>query len=242
MNKFVRSSETRNDLNFLVIFDDVEIKPTEYETNCHAAGNLIYGGTLLSQSNLIALGTKLLRTCHHIWKSLPTGLPPADYQLSGKLLDEREAGELVPPKNFTFAREMYTRNGFWSMDNGYALGKSTPESYYYAYRATGDEVWRDWAWEAFLALNKTARVPGGFVNVDSDKLDGWKPSETAEWTRQQQPALFGTLKFLYLIQQGVSYFIFLVLRVTLLFYKSSRLANGNSDHDFVGFCLADKDG
>ncbi|KAH6711920.1 glycoside hydrolase [Leptodontidium sp. MPI-SDFR-AT-0119] len=202
LNNLIRPSETQNNLNFLVIFDDIEIKTTEYETSCHAAGNLIYGGTLLSQNNLITLGTKLLRTCHHIWKSMPTGLPPQDYQLSGALLDYREAGDLVPPDNFTFAREMYNKKGFWSMFNGYALQKSTPESYYYAYRATGDEIWRDWAWEAFLAINKTARVPGGFVNVDSDKLDGWKPDETAEWTRQQQPALFGTLKYLYMVQKG----------------------------------------
>ena len=74
------------------------------------------------------------------------------------------------------------------------------ESYYYAYRATGDTKYQDWAWDAFLAINSSCRTDSGFssfadVNTPGggDKLDLQESFFFAE-----------VMKYSYLIQAPVS--------------------------------------
>lgn len=41
------------------------------------------------------------------------------------------------------------------------------ESWFYAYRITGDSRWADYAWDMFLAINDTARNSVAFATVDN---------------------------------------------------------------------------
>lgn len=66
----------------------------------------------------------------------------------------------------------YQQNGFFITNGYYDLRPETIESYYYAYRITGDTKYQDWAWEAFVAINKTARTPNGFSSFRSVDTPG----------------------------------------------------------------------
>jgi mannosyl-oligosaccharide alpha-1,2-mannosidase len=55
----------------------------------------------------------------------------------------------------------YQKNGFYITDSNYDLRPEVLESYYYAYRITGDPKYQEWAWDAFVHINRTARPPNG---------------------------------------------------------------------------------
>lgn len=74
------------------------------------------------------------------------------------------------------------------------------ESFYYAYRATGDQQYRDWAWNAFVAINSTARVGSGFAELqDVNAADGggFNDFQDSFWFAE-------VLKYSYLIHAPVS--------------------------------------
>lgn len=52
----------------------------------------------------------------------------------------------------------YQRAGFYIDDGGYGIGPEALESFYYAYRATGDRKYQDYIWNAFQNLKQFAAV------------------------------------------------------------------------------------
>ena len=96
---------------------------------------------------------------------------------------------------------LYEAAGFYIVDGSYILRPEVMESFYYAYRATGDQVYRDWAWNAFVAINATTRVGSGFSEItDVNAPDGGNK------TNFQDSFLFAeVLKYAYLIQAPVSH-------------------------------------
>lgn len=46
------------------------------------------------------------------------------------------------------------------------------ESYYYAYRVTKDEKYREWAWDAFVAINATTRAGSGYSEIQDVNAAG----------------------------------------------------------------------
>ena len=84
------------------------------------------------------------------------------------------------------------------------------ESYYYAYRATGDTKYQDWAWDAFLALNATCRTGSGFSSI----ADVNTPGGGEKLDLQESFFFAEVMKYSYLIQAPVSY---LFLRIPFPF-------------------------
>jgi mannosyl-oligosaccharide alpha-1,2-mannosidase len=66
----------------------------------------------------------------------------------------------------------YQANGYYITNGYYDLRPETMESYYYAYRITGDPKYQEWAWDAFVAINKTCRVGAGFSSFRSVDTPG----------------------------------------------------------------------
>ncbi|KIW02999.1 uncharacterized protein PV09_05657 [Verruconis gallopava] len=66
------------------------------------------------------------------------------------------------PASATAQAQFYAKSGFYITTDSYDLRPEVLESYYYAYRITGDTKYQDWAWDAFVAINSTARVGSGF--------------------------------------------------------------------------------
>ncbi len=75
------------------------------------------------------------------------------------------------------------------------------ESIHYAYRATGNRKYQEWAWEAFVAVNKTCFVPdgSGYSSIrDVDAQGG------GNFTNFQESFWFAeVLKYSYLIHAEV---------------------------------------
>ncbi|KAK4914510.1 hypothetical protein LTR28_013667, partial [Elasticomyces elasticus] len=46
------------------------------------------------------------------------------------------------------------------------------ESFYYAYRATRDQKFRDWSWAAFQAIYATTKIGSGFSEVENVNAEG----------------------------------------------------------------------
>ena len=74
------------------------------------------------------------------------------------------------------------------------------ESFYYAYRATGDPMYQDWAWAAFQSINATCSAGVGFSEVDDVNAPaggGFADFQDSFWFAE-------VLKYSYLIQAEAS--------------------------------------
>lgn len=71
----------------------------------------------------------------------------------------------------------------------------TVESLFYLYRATKDNMYRDWGWEIFQAFEKYTRVPGGYASIDNVR----NPQHVGYRDKMETFYLAETLKYLYLL-------------------------------------------
>lgn len=97
-------------------------------------------------------------------------------------------------------RAFYAASGFWSTNAQYVLRPEVVESLYYAYRATGDVKYQEWAWDAFRRINATCRAGSGYSGVRDVNVEGgggFLDFQESFWFAE-------VLKYSYLIQAEVS--------------------------------------
>lgn len=151
---------------------------------CFLPGTLALGHFFAEQSSLsyskkipewhLELAEELARTCYFMYSSFETGLPP----------------EIVYFDMDSHAREIYVK----PLDAFSLLRPESVESWFYLYRITKKQIYRDYGWAYFTALKKYARVDGslgeGFAsvnNVDSkssskkDKMESFFMAETLKY-------------------------------------------------------------
>ena len=111
------------------------------------------GGTELGEpykSRYMKLGGAITNTCHESYDRTNTKLGP---------------------EAFRFNEAMEAR-ALKSSEKYYILRPEVIESYFVMWRLTHDPRYRQWGWEAVLALEKHCRVDGGYTglkNVYSDE-------------------------------------------------------------------------
>lgn len=189
-----------SDLTFLGQYDDKSglLVPISGHMECFAGGNFLLGGQVLQDPRLTSFGLRLVEGCHHVYEATATRIGPETFQWYPSECSNSQLTPLKwrceePPAS---AQNFYDKSKFWIRDPSYNLRPEVIESYYYAYRVTKDQKYRDWAWNAWQAIDGTARlsrgynflgnvdVPGGRVNI-GDNQESYFFSET--------------LKYLYLI-------------------------------------------
>lgn len=146
--------------------------PSSQHLACFAGGSFLLGGTALAEPRYIDYGLQLAQACRQIYAQTATRLGPLAWSwLDPRIANDTAAGggqvRPVPAGQATF----YARAGFFITDNGTAIGAEALESWYYAYRATGDRAWLDYAWDYFVAQQRYQRVGSGFSpfrGVDDD--------------------------------------------------------------------------
>ena len=122
----------------------------------------------------LELGKGITNTCHESYIRSPTHLGPEAFHF------ERDDQEAVAIKQ----NEKY-----------YILRPEVIESYFYMWRLTKEQKYRDWAWDAVLALEKHCRTENGYSGI-KDVYEAAAPSKDDV----QQSFFFAeTLKYLYLI-------------------------------------------
>lgn len=150
---------------------------------CFIGGNFILGGQALSRQDYIDFGLELTSGCHETYGSTASHIGPEGFSWDVTV---------TLPTDLT---EFYNRNGFYVTSGYYVLRPEVIESYYYSYVITGDVKYRNWAWDAFKAINATCRTKSGFTSIaDVTQKDGGAKIDTQEsfWFAE-------VLKYLYLI-------------------------------------------
>ncbi|KAF6830226.1 mannosyl-oligosaccharide alpha-mannosidase precursor [Colletotrichum musicola] len=212
--KFLASNPTtRPDLTFLAAYTNAQLRFVSTHRKqalssrlfkaalirvpvaCFDGGNFILGGLVLKDQKYVDFGIRLTDACRETYKQTATGIGPEVFRWFDDKPGINTTLNPQPPANQT---EFYNRAGFWIRSDGgsYVLRPEVIESYYYAYRATGDAKYQDWAWDAFLAINKTCSVGSGFssiTNVNDPKGGSFDDFQESFWFAE-------VLKYSYLIQ------------------------------------------
>ncbi|KAK3686852.1 Mannosyl-oligosaccharide alpha-1,2-mannosidase 1B [Vermiconidia calcicola] len=143
---------SRPELTFLAMFENTTLVYDSGHLACFDGGNFILGGLSLGEQRYVDFGLELVEACENTYNQTLTGIGPESFSWNVSAL---------PANQTTF----YERAGFYITDSGYILRPEVIESFYYAYRATGSQIYRDWAWNAFVAINATTRVGSGFSEI-----------------------------------------------------------------------------
>ena len=158
---------------------------------CFAAGNFILAGRGLDRQDVLDFGLQLLMGCHDVYQMTPSGIGPEVWAWQSD-------GVSTAPSN---GREEVERrkHGWWSVSGKYRLRPEVIESYFYAYRITGDAIYQDYAWDAFQRIKATCEAEFGFSEVEDVMTAQGKKID-----RQESYWLAETLKYLWLIFADVS--------------------------------------
>lgn len=170
------------------------------EVACFSGGNFILGGLLLNEQRYIDFGLELTASCRATYAATKTGIGPESWWWQDSVEPVTESSNQGPATEEE--QEFYNRAGFWIDSSIYALRPETIESYYYAYRATGDEKYKEWAWDAILRINYTCAIGSGYsaiTNVDEPRGGGFYDFQESFWFAE-------VLKYSYLIFAEVRLF------------------------------------
>ena len=154
------------DVHFLSSYTGNRTVPVSSHLACFAGGNFLLGGSVLKRQDYINFGLNLTAGCHSTYQSMKSKIGPASWSWDQGSSTDTASGPKL---------DIRISNA------GYDLRPEVIESYYYAHRITGDQQYRDWAWEAFVAINDTCRTEYGFSAIsDVRRSDGGNMKDTTE--------------------------------------------------------------
>jgi len=142
---------------------------------CFSAGMLAMGARTIDDSEVrghFSIARELGHTCHESYNRTATGLGPERFR-------------------FTETLEARAMN---SAEKYYILRPEVVEGWFYLWRYTGDQKYRDWAWDMVQSLEKHCRVDNGFTGIQNVYLENSRQDDV-----QQSFFIAETLKYLYLI-------------------------------------------
>ena len=126
-------------------------------------------------SDWLDYAERILDTCHQFYVT-DTGLAP---EISYFNIDDPKKDDL----------NIHTADRFS------ILRPETVESYFYMWRITKNQKYREWGWEFFEALEKYARVENGYTSISNVQ----SKSRTQPRDKMESFFLGETLKYLYLL-------------------------------------------
>lgn len=183
--KYLRSHpSSRPDLTFLAAWEGRKLINVSQHLTCFDGGSFLLGGSVLNRKDYIKYGLDLVNGCHDTYIETATGIGPETFSWNTSSLPENQSA-------------FYDRAGFWIEDADYILRPEVLESYYYAYRVTGDSKYQDWTWDGFQRIVAATKAKSGFSSItdvnSKNPLGGQK-------TDNQESFLFAeVLKYAYLI-------------------------------------------
>lgn len=165
---------------------------------CSAPGTLLLSSKAYDQENIYAFSLALLEACRHTYDSTPSKIGP-------------EAWSWIPKYGYDYpiyspktSREKgeWRMSGFWSTDARYRGRSEYVESLFYAHRITGEARFREWAWDAFQAMDKHCKAPYGYAQLaDVYKVEPgqWSGEGKGRWIDMQESYWAAeTLKYMWL--------------------------------------------
>ncbi|KAI1132825.1 glycoside hydrolase family 47 protein [Nemania abortiva] len=188
---------SRPDVTFLAAYNGAGPDKLNFVSShlaCFDGGNIILGGLTLDNKDYIKFGLDLVEGCHDTYLGTVTGIGPESFRWTDSKLGNLTNNGPAPASQADF----YAKTGFWITSSAYVLRPEVMESYYYAYRATGDTKYQDWAWDAFLHINATCSAGVGFsaiTDVNAPNGGSFYDSQESFWFAE-------VLKYSYLVQAG----------------------------------------
>ncbi|KAI0014788.1 glycoside hydrolase family 47 protein [Xylariomycetidae sp. FL0641] len=189
---------TRPDLTFLAAYNGAgpaNLSFVSQHLACFDGGSFILGGLTLDNPKYVKYGLELTASCHDTYTQTATRIGPEIFQWQDSRLAVNASNNAGPPAG---ERAFYRRAGFWATNPAYDLRPEVIESYYYAYRATGDRKYQDWGWDAFLAINATCAAGVGYSAVNDVTVaggGGFVDAQESFWFAE-------VLKYAYILQAG----------------------------------------
>ncbi|KAI5809916.1 glycoside hydrolase [Peziza echinospora] len=174
-----------SDMAFIHGFLKGKLVASEGHLTCFVGGNFLLGGHVFQRPDLTVFGLQLTDGCHHTYATTPAKIGPESFSWDKTSVPSGSEG-------------FFQKNGFYVTGAQYQLRPETIESYYHAWRLTGDKKYQEWAWDAFLAINRTCRTPSGFSSI-SNVMDAQGGSKL---NTQESFWFAETLKYLWLIFGG----------------------------------------
>ncbi|KAF2704311.1 glycoside hydrolase family 47 protein [Pleomassaria siparia CBS 279.74] len=165
---------------------------------CFAPGTILLGSKFYNEPYLRTFALALLEGCHHTYASTPSKIGPESWSWIPKFgFDD----PIYAPNTDRQMNEWKT-HGFWSTDAKFKGRPEYVESLFYAWRIAGEPRYREWAWEAFSAMEKHCKAPYGYAQLadvfqptakewGSNGEDRWIDAQESFWAAE-------TLKYLYL--------------------------------------------
>ncbi|KXX81549.1 Mannosyl-oligosaccharide alpha-1,2-mannosidase [Madurella mycetomatis] len=190
---------TRPDLTFLAMWRNQTLHFVSEHLACFNAGNFIFGGLVLGEPAYTEMGLALVDGCRATYASTATRIGPETFRWQDLSRAPTDPTHNPPPP--ASQQAFYDEAGFWVTNSGYVLRPEVIESYYYAYRATGDSKYQDWAWEAFEAVHETCRVGSGYSSI----RDVTRPGGGSFSNFQESFWFAEVLKYSYLIHAEFVY-------------------------------------
>jgi mannosyl-oligosaccharide alpha-1,2-mannosidase len=184
-----------------ILKDGPRLDPESEHLSCFIGGLYALGSRLFNSDEYLNVGAQLARGCAYAYKSFLTGIMPERYNMAlcpgenhrqGCAWDEAVFAEAAAnrpqykaglPKGFTTAK-----------DPRYILRPEAIESIFVLWRITGDQSWREIAWNMFQAVIKaTDTVFANAAVMDVNAPGGGEKEDYMEsfWMAE-------TLKYFYL--------------------------------------------
>ncbi|KAI0060718.1 seven-hairpin glycosidase [Artomyces pyxidatus] len=183
--------------------------------SCFLPGVLALGASTLPESSLsdaqrerhLFAARGLAQTCWALYNDAQTGLAPDEVQMHvpsgasaarwGDLMHEWEkAGRpgLAPGTGDPAQVRQESAREYSPRKRAWLLRPEAVESFYILWRVTGEVRWREHGWAVFQAVERAARVEGGYASVENVDVVGGKG-------RDEMPSYFlaETLKYLYML-------------------------------------------
>ncbi|KAL8581913.1 hypothetical protein ACOMHN_010287 [Nucella lapillus] len=171
IDKMLQTSKTG--LKYFGEYKSGRIEHKMDHLSCFSGGMLALGAKdSEDEQKYMQLGADITNTCHQSYDRTAVKLGPEAFRFDG-------SSEAVA----TRSNEKY-----------YILRPEVIETYFYMWRLTKDQKYRDWAWEAVQALEKHCRTEGGYTGL----RDVYQANPQKDDV-QQSFLLAETFKYLYLI-------------------------------------------
>ncbi|KAL2838035.1 glycoside hydrolase [Aspergillus pseudoustus] len=142
----------RQDLVFVANYNEHQYSFVSGHLTCFDGGSFLLGGTVLGRQDFTDFGLQLVASCHETYNATVTGIGPESFSWD-------------PSKVPAAQRDLYEQSGFFITGGSYILRPEVIESFYYAWRVTGNEEYREWVWNAFTSINKYCRTGSGFAGI-----------------------------------------------------------------------------
>lgn len=182
-------------LTFLARFSGTNLSYSSGHLACFSGGNFLLGGSALKLQKYIDFGLDLVDGCHETYVNTATRIGPEGFSWLPTPFDNVTQADLLTP-TYLAQKDFYAKAGFWITSSTYVLRPEVMESYYYAWRISGDPKYRDWAWDAFQAINTTCRAGSGYAELLNVNAPGG-----GSFSNFQDSFFFAeVLKYAYLIQ------------------------------------------